>query len=82
MNVEKILLVEDDPLFASMVSANLGQNGYDVTLTATAADFFEKVDSNIYDCLIMDLTLPDEDGIVDLLDLFAVANHWLETGCD
>lgn len=64
MNVEKILVVEDDPLFASMVSANLGQNGYDVTLTATAADFFEKVDSNIYDCLIMDLTLPDEDGIV------------------
>lgn len=47
-----------------MISANLGQEGYDLTLTLTAAEFLSYADKQAYDCLIVDLTLPDEDGIV------------------
>lgn len=64
MSSEKILVVEDNPLFSDMISANLSKNGYEVTVAETAAEFFAKVDEKSFDCLIMDLTLPDEDGIV------------------
>jgi len=57
-----------------MISANLGQNGYEVTVVETGAEFLRLADAHSYDCLIVDLTLPDEDGIVLVRKMRARSN--------
>ena len=59
-----VLMVEDDPEFAEFVGRYLGKNGYDVTSVATGAELFKVIDTKSFDCMVVDLTLPDEDGIV------------------
>lgn len=61
---EKVLLIEDDPQFAHQFATFLASQGYDVDVVPTAAEMFQKLEGSTYDCLIVDLTLPDEDGIV------------------
>ncbi|MBF0193387.1 MAG: response regulator transcription factor [Magnetococcales bacterium] len=63
-NQNKILIVEDDKKFSNFVVKYLTKNGYQVDTAGTANEMFKKVDKQSYDCLIIDLTLPDEDGIV------------------
>ncbi len=74
MKAGKILVVEDNPLFAAMIAANLGKEGYDLTVVQTGSEFLESADSQAYDCLIIDLTLPDEDGIVLVRKMRARSN--------
>jgi len=57
-------MVEDDPEFAQFVVTYLGKNGYAVTSVGTAVELFKTIDTDHFDCLVVDLTLPDEDGIV------------------
>ena len=63
MSSERILVVEDNAMFARMINADLGKQGYDVTVVETGAEFLNLASENSYDCQIIDLTLPDEDGI-------------------
>jgi len=60
----KILIIEDDLSFAHVITAYLNKHDYEAEHVATAAEMFEKLGIHTYDCLIVDLTLPDEDGIV------------------
>jgi DNA-binding response OmpR family regulator len=64
VNDEKVLIVEDDVHFARFLMAYLIKQGFDAETVETGAGMFEKLESKSYDCLIVDLTLPDEDGIV------------------
>jgi DNA-binding response OmpR family regulator len=64
VNHNKILLIEDDKQFTKFVVDYLTKNGYQVDTAGTATEMFKKVDKHTYNCLIIDLTLPDEDGIV------------------
>jgi DNA-binding response OmpR family regulator len=62
----KILLVEDESALRSALLGSLKQAGY---LVETAADFAqaqEKIMLYKYDCVLLDLTLPDGSGL-DLL---------------
>ncbi len=59
-----VLFVEDDLEFATFVRAYLAKHGFKVTTVPTGAEFFRQLDSHIYECVVIDLTLPDEDGIV------------------
>jgi CheY-like chemotaxis protein len=62
--VKRLLIVEDDPTAREALSALLGE-GDDVEVTAvwSAADARAKLDESAYDCLVVDLVLPDEDGV-------------------
>lgn len=60
----KILLVEDDFQLGDVIKAFLEMNKLDVTLCETAFDALEKIKSMPFDCMILDLNLPDEDGLV------------------
>ena len=60
---ERILLVEDDPRLAEMLSEYLGQAGLRVTLAALGATALERISSAEYDALVLDLMLPDMDGL-------------------
>ena len=59
----KVLLVEDDASIASSVVASLGQSGVDVAHVATGAAGIDAVRSDSFDVVLMDLGLPDMDGL-------------------
>ena len=60
---EKILLIEDDIRLAGMVDDYLGQSGFDVTMAHSGADGLEQHDAWNFDAVILDLMLPDMDGL-------------------
>jgi DNA-binding response OmpR family regulator len=60
---EKILLIEDDIRLAGMVNDYLGQSGFDVTMAHCGADGLEHYGTHDFDAIILDLMLPDMDGL-------------------
>jgi two-component system, OmpR family, phosphate regulon response regulator OmpR len=61
--VERILIVEDDPRLAEMLHEYLGQAGFGVTVAALGATALEKLSEADYDAVVLDLMLPDMDGL-------------------
>jgi two-component system, OmpR family, phosphate regulon response regulator OmpR len=61
--VERILLVEDDPRLAEMLSEYLGQAGFRVTVAPLGATALERLAKSEYDAVVLDLMLPDMDGL-------------------
>jgi two-component system, OmpR family, phosphate regulon response regulator OmpR len=59
----RVLLIEDDSRLAAMVSEYLGEAGYRVTTAASGAGGLERLGKEPYDVLVLDLTLPDMDGL-------------------
>ena len=59
-----ILLVEDDAAVAYMLSDVLTSSGYDVREAATGAAARALVERLRPDLIILDLVLPDDDGLV------------------
>jgi two-component system phosphate regulon response regulator OmpR len=61
--VERILLVEDDPRLAEMLSEYLGQAGFRVTVAPLGATALERFSAADFDAVLLDLMLPDMDGL-------------------
>jgi two-component system phosphate regulon response regulator OmpR len=61
--VERILLVEDDPRLADMLLEYLGQAGFSVTVASRGDAALEKLGAADYDAVVLDLMLPDMDGL-------------------
>jgi len=61
--VERILLVEDDPRLAEMLSEYLGQAGYSVSVAPRGATALEQLAHAEFDAVVLDLMLPDMDGL-------------------
>lgn len=66
MNLGRILLVEDDPIFSDLVSGYLRRENFTVEEVATAASARRYLDSATIDLILLDASLPDADGF-DLL---------------
>lgn len=64
MSDAKILIVEDDLSLARVLTGYLNQNGFRASSAGSAAEMFRIIDAETFDCMVMDLGLPDEDGIV------------------
>src|SRR5260370_2222803 len=60
---ERILLVEDDPRLAEMLSEYLGQAGFRITVAPLGATALELLSGAEYDAVVLDLMLPDMDGL-------------------
>ncbi|MEP2945334.1 MAG: response regulator transcription factor [Lentilitoribacter sp.] len=60
---QSILLIEDDNRLAEMVSDYLQSNGYDVKIAPNGADGIQLEDEEKFDVIILDLMLPDMDGL-------------------
>jgi len=61
--VERLLLVEDDPRLAEMLSEYLGQAGFHITVAALGAAALERLSGAQFDAIVLDLMLPDMDGL-------------------
>ena len=60
---ERILVVEDDPRLADMLSEYLGQAGFRVTVAPLGGAALERLSTAEYDAVVLDLMLPDMDGL-------------------
>jgi two-component system phosphate regulon response regulator OmpR len=60
---ERILIVEDDPRLAGMLHEYLGQAGFRVSLAPLGANALEQLALAPFDAIVLDLTLPDMDGL-------------------
>ena len=66
MNDHRLLIIEDDGDTAQAMSRLLAQQGYRTRQSGSVADALAAVDGQQFDLLIVDLLLPDGNGI-DLL---------------
>ena len=61
--MQHILMIEDDARLAAMVSDYLGQNGFDVAPAPDAQSGLARLQTAGVDLVILDLMLPDMDGL-------------------
>jgi len=59
----RILLIEDDARLAGMVAEYLGEAGFHVSAAATGRAGLERLGREPYDAVVLDLMLPDIDGL-------------------
>ena len=59
----KILVVEDEAALRAALMSTMRQSGYVVEEAATCAQAQEKIELYQYDCVLLDLTLPDGSGL-------------------
>ena len=60
---QQLLMIEDDTRLASMVGEYLRQSGYGFTHAATGASGLQALQNGPADLVILDLMLPDMDGL-------------------
>ncbi|MBL0699339.1 MAG: response regulator [Desulfosarcina sp.] len=94
MNTKKrILIVDDEPDFASLVQRNLEKEGFDVDVAYDGVEGIQKVKDNPPDAIVLDVMMPEKDGYavckelkndekyadIPILMLTAVASHVTST---
>ena len=67
--MSKVLIVEDEPAIAELISINLRHAGYEVTVAATADQAISEVDRVLPDLVVLDWMLPGQPGV-------ALAKRW------
>jgi DNA-binding response OmpR family regulator len=60
---QRLLLVDDDARLTSMVGDYLRRNGYEVDVAGTLAEGRQRLQQRSCDALLLDLMLPDGDGL-------------------
>lgn len=60
---DRVLLVDDEPEFLEVMRERLENRDMIVDTSDSAADAFEKIQSQLYDAVILDLKMPGIDGI-------------------
>ena len=58
-----ILVVDDDPAIRDLINEYLTENDFKVSVAETGADMDKVLSVEIVDLVILDLKLPDEDGL-------------------
>jgi len=59
----RLLLVEDNPRLQSLLTEALGAAGFGVDAVGTVSDLLAHSSTTIYDLVVVDLGLPDGDGL-------------------
>lgn len=74
MRIVRVLLLEDDPRLGPLVARGLRLAGHAVDPTTTIEDARWLATENTYDALVLDIGLPDGDGLGLCAELRASAN--------
>lgn len=70
----KLLIVEDDAPFGMIMAAYLDAAGFETTFVKHGRDVFGRLERERHDSVLLDLNLPDEDGLAILRSLRARSN--------
>lgn len=70
----RLLLAEDERDLSRALSAILQHEGYDVDAAYDGEMASEKIESNIYDIIVLDIMMPKKDGLEVLKDLRSGGN--------
>ncbi|UTD28193.1 response regulator transcription factor [Bradyrhizobium sp. WD16] len=65
----RLLVVEDNPELAALLAEGLRKAGFDVDLLSSVEDARAVLDNTFYAALILDLGLPDGDGLALLREI-------------
>ena len=68
----KVLLVEDSPMINGALKLLLESGGFEVALATTAAEATKLGSSERADVMLLDISLPDADGLTVLAELEAI----------
>ena len=60
--VRRVLLVEDDPVQMDAMRDLLGSRDVEAVCASTAAECLEQLGGSTFDCMVLDLSLPDASG--------------------
>lgn len=70
----KILIVDDDPRMCDSIQMLLSRQDYDITTACSGKEAFELVSKNEYDVALMDIIMPDINGL-QLMEQINKQNH-------
>ena len=60
---EKVLLVDDEKEFVEALSERMTNRGMDVSTSLSAREALKKIEQESYDAVVLDLMMPEMDGI-------------------
>ncbi len=60
---EKVLLIDDEQDFLDVLSERMKNRDIDVTATSSAKDALELAENEAFDAIILDLQMPEMDGL-------------------
>lgn len=61
-NKKRILVVDDEPDFCTIVQVQLEKEGFEVELAYNGEDGLEKIRANPPDVIVLDVMMPGKDG--------------------
>ena len=67
--IEKVLLVDDEADFVQTLSERMKNRGMRVDITTSGAEAIKKVKEQDFDVIVLDLSMPEMDGIETLKEL-------------
>jgi CheY-like chemotaxis protein len=73
--MRRVLIVEDDPAQREALTALLAAGDVQTVTAGTAAECLEKLQHETFDCMVLDLSLPDASGFTLLETLSADGQH-------
>ncbi|KFF22380.1 MULTISPECIES: response regulator transcription factor [unclassified Chryseobacterium] len=65
----KLLIIEDETELAKSISEYLSEENYLCEFAATFSEAMRKIEAFHYDCILLDITLPDGNGLTILEEL-------------
>jgi len=74
--MNKILVIDDEPIVRTSCERTLAPEGYDVTVTASGKEGLEMLEKETFGLVLLDLKMPDMDGI-EVLD--NIKKKWPDT---
>jgi DNA-binding NtrC family response regulator len=69
MEKEKVLIVDDEQEFTEVLSKRMRSRGVDVDSAASGREALKKVKGTSYDAIVLDLAMPEMDGMETLRHL-------------
>jgi len=60
---EKVLVVDDEQEFLDTLAERMRDRGMDVSTTTSATDALKKAEEESYDAIVLDLMMPEMDGL-------------------
>ncbi|MBD7906985.1 response regulator transcription factor [Sporosarcina gallistercoris] len=71
----KLLVVDDEDRIRRLLTMYLSREGYEMDEACDGAEALEKIEENHYDCILLDVMMPEKDGMEVLEELRIAENQ-------